>query len=127
MKNLKKCLVASTLLLISFALFANDETLKSGLTLEGVLTCTEKIVPNERIIIYSDDEVVDVIYSDDIGNFNTTLEFDKKYVLLVGKEKYAMKWIEISTEIPVKYRQENHKVLFYINLEPVKILYTSAE
>jgi hypothetical protein len=122
MKNLKKSLIFSTLLLISFVLFADND----DLTLEGVITSSEKNVPNELIVIYSNDGVVDSLYSDEIGNFNVSLDFDKRYVFVIGKEKYTTKWIEVSTEIPAKYRKKDHKVLFYIELEPVKVMRAST-
>ena len=89
-----------------------------------MITSSKEIVPNELIVIYSNGEMIDSIYSDQIGKFSVLLEFGERYFFVIGKDKFKIKWIEISTEIPLEYRKENHKVLFYIDLEPVKALST---
>jgi len=115
MKNLKQGAIISIFLLSTILMFGQKEQL----TIAGFLISQKEVVTNEKVLVYEGDNAVASTITNNVGFFQISLEYDKLYHIVIGSVRYKMKWVAVSTYIPVDER-DIHLTNLYINIDPRK-------
>ncbi len=118
MKNLKPSILIFTFLLIGTFVFGQNIDEKEQLTISGILLSQKEVVSEEKILLYEGDNAVSSTISTDLGYFEFELDYNKLYHIVIGSERYKMKWITIGTNIPEADREDNHMANLMVNVDP---------
>ncbi len=118
MKNLKQGALIFAFLIIGTVPFGQNREVKEQLIISGILLSQKDVVGEEKILLYEGENAIGSTISTDLGYFEFELDYDKLYHIVIGSERYKMKWLTIGTNIPDVDREDNHMANLIINVDP---------
>lgn len=118
MKNIKNILIIVLFLFNSNTIHAQNIEEKKQVTIDGKVTAEGVIVKNKKVKLFLADKMISSVVSNEYGNFKLNLEFGRTYYLVIGGDEDDLKWVKVSTRIPLEQRKENHTVQCYIEIAP---------